>query len=250
MTASGGNGGRRNGDGVTSAREKPRARTVSAWVLLNASLVCKVVANIWLVRVSLDYLGTEEYAVWVTLQSVVMYLALSEAGLGQTVMNWTGDAFARGERRRVNEVITTGFGVYWILIGAAWLVLTACCLLAPVDAFFFGSGRAPVAVSFALCLWVLGTLTLARLPFVTFGAALGGLRELPLRNALEIASQVGLVAVTVLVLASGGRLLALVIGVGAILLVVTAGAVTCWWFTATRGSVSRKGSGGARWSAR
>src|SRR5205823_1501574 len=39
--------------------ERPQSRTVSAWILLNASLMFKVAANVWLVRFSLDRLGAE-----------------------------------------------------------------------------------------------------------------------------------------------------------------------------------------------
>jgi O-antigen/teichoic acid export membrane protein len=200
--------------------EKPRSRTMAAWVLLNASLVCKVAANLWLVRFSLDHLGAEQYAVWVTLQSIMLYLLASEMGLGQTVMNWTGEAFARGKHDRVNDVLTSGFGFYWAIVSVVWIAFSAVVLLFPVKPLLFGSNASQVTMSVALCLWLLGTLTLARLPFVAFSAALGGLRELPARQWQEIASQAGLVGATYCVLRAGGQLLGLAVGVGVVLLAI------------------------------
>jgi O-antigen/teichoic acid export membrane protein len=184
------------------------------WVLLNVSIVLKIVTNVWIVRISLQYLGAEQYGIWIAIQSTVGYLALCEAGIGQTVMNWTGGAYAAGDRDRVGRVVVTAFGLYLGIVLVVWGCMTVATASLPIDALILGSRPAFKPEAFALAIWVLGTLTLFRIPLFVFSGALAGLREMPVRQIQDISGQIALALVTFLVLRTGGRLLGLSVGVG------------------------------------
>lgn len=168
-------------------------------------LAVKAGANVLIVRITLEALGAREYGIWIIIQSITAYLLLADFGLGQTVVNFVGDAFARQEFRRVNTILSNAFALYWVLVFCA----LACCAFAislPLDKLLLGTTDRRFAGYFL----TFAALALLRVPFTVFTAALTGMRDVPARLIYELASPMYILGATVLVLRLGGGLLLLI----------------------------------------
>jgi O-antigen/teichoic acid export membrane protein len=198
---------------VAPLKESPARRSVAAGLLSVVSLALKISSNLLLIPLTLSFLGAKEYGLWIVLMTVGNCLALSEMGIGQTILNFQSVAFARGDYRGVNRVLTTVFGLYWLIVipfGALailWIVFTS------PDHWLIKDVPSSLAMGVKPLLVLTAVLALLRVPGNVFLATLLGVRELALRQLVDIVSIIALTVVTAVVLFLGGGLLALVIAV-------------------------------------
>lgn len=186
-------------------------RTVGASILSASNLALKVGSNFVLIPITLKYLGREQYGVWILLQSVATYLALSELGIGQTVCNFQNVAFAQADDRRVNQVLTTTFWLYCLLAASAWVIFVFVLATQPVDSWLLKDATQQAAAHFKFYLGLAGTLALVRVPLTVFPVTLIGVRETVLRQIVDTALAVALLVSTLVALMFGGKLLALIV---------------------------------------
>lgn len=70
-----------------------------------------VLANFFVVPLTVRYLGAERYGVWITLTSILAYLTIFDLGIGSTTINGVTEALANGDvdtaRQRVNTAYLT-----------------------------------------------------------------------------------------------------------------------------------------------
>jgi len=198
--------------GVAKLRvgESPVHHTFTAWTLSLAGLAIKIGGNFVIIPLALHFLGRQQYGLWIVLQSVGTYLALSELGIGQTVLNFQNVAYAKGDHEEVNRILATVFGLYWIIVVVIWLVGLFLFVTQPVESWFLKDVSGSSAVQFRTYLALAGTLALLRVPLNVFSATLLGLRELTLRQLFEVAVAISLPLATIIVLAAGGKVLTLV----------------------------------------
>jgi O-antigen/teichoic acid export membrane protein len=191
--------------------ESPVRRTVGASVLAAFSLGLKIGSNLIIIPVALKYLGREEYAVWIILQSIAMYLTMSELGVGQTVANFQNAAFERGNYGEVSRILTTTFGLNWLIVFPIWALSALILLSMPVERWLLRDISIGAAAGFGGLLFLAATLALIRVPLQVFSATLLGLRELVLRQVMDGAYAVLLLVGTVLTLLLGGKVLSLIL---------------------------------------
>ena len=192
-------------------QESPVRRTVGASVLAAVSLSLKIGSNLVIIPVALKYLGREEYAVWIILQSIAMYLTMSELGVGQTVANFQNAAFERGNYSEVSRILTTTFGLNWLIVIPIWALAAFVLLTMPVERWLLKDISVSAAAGFGALLFLAATLALIRVPLQVFSATLLGLRELVLRQVIDGAYAVFLLVGAVLTLILGGKVLALIL---------------------------------------
>ncbi len=198
---------------VAPLKESPARRSIAAGLLSVISLALKISSNLLLIPLTLSFLGAKEYGLWIVLMTVGNCLALSEMGIGQTILNFQSVAFARGDYRGINRVLTTVFGLYWLIIipiGALaimWIVFTS------PDQWLIKDAPLGLSVGLKPLLALTAALALLRVPGNVFPATLLGVREVAVRQLLEIVFIIALTVVTAVVLFLGGGLLALVIAV-------------------------------------
>lgn len=166
--------------------ESASRRTVAAGVLMAINVAIRIAANLTLVRIALRHLGPRTFGIWVVLQSVATYLALSEMGLGQTTMNYQGDAIARGDHQRVNRVLVSAFLVYCFVIAVVLLVSSGIFAAAPVAQWLMKAPTPSEVEAFRRDAWLFASLTLLTIPLTVFPATLSGLRDLPVRQAIDL----------------------------------------------------------------
>src|SRR3970040_2909317 len=68
--------------------------------------------NIILVRLTLDYLGQENYGVWVTLASVLSWFGYLDFGLGNGLRNNLAEAVAKKEYYLAKIYVSTTYAVF------------------------------------------------------------------------------------------------------------------------------------------
>lgn len=200
--------------------ESPVRRTFAAWVLSLVSLGIKIGGNVVIIPLALHFLGRQDYGLWIVLQSVGTYLALSELGIGQTVLNFQNVAYAKGDHREVNRVLATVFGLYWYIIAAIWIIAAYIFVTQPVEKWFLKEASGNAALVFKSYLALMGTLALLRVPLNVFSATLLGLRELTLRQYFEVAVAISLPLGTIMTLIAGGKVLALIWVTNGVLIVL------------------------------
>ena len=196
--------------GALRAKESPVHRTFAAWTLSLLSLGIKIGGNVVIIPLALHFLGRQDYGLWIVLQSIGTYLALSDLGIGQTVLNFQNVAYTKGDLREVNRVLTTVFGIHWIIIAAVWVIAAYIFVTQPIEKWFLKDASGSAAFLFKGYLALAGTLALLRVPLNVFPATLLGLRELTLRQFFEVAVAISVPLGTILTLLAGGKVLALI----------------------------------------
>src|SRR6266478_2338764 len=171
---------------VAPLKESPARRSIAAGLLSAISLALKISSNLLLIPLTLAVLGAKEYGLWIVLATVGNCLALSEMGIGQTILNFQSVAFAKGDYRGVNRVLTPVFGLYWLIVipfgalAVLWIVFTS------PDQWLIKDAPLGLSVGLKPLLALTAALALLRVPGNVFPATLLGVREVAVRQLLEI----------------------------------------------------------------
>jgi O-antigen/teichoic acid export membrane protein len=89
-----------------------------------------VVTGLAAVPLTVGYLGSERYGVWLTLSSLLNWFAVSDFGLGgNALVNALADADGREDRKLTRELVSTAF---WMLVGIAALLTLLMATLLPL----------------------------------------------------------------------------------------------------------------------
>lgn len=109
--------------GIKSDRTKNIAKHIGWSFLFKAG---SVIANFLLVPLTIDYLDTENYGVWLTLTSFISWFALFDIGLGNGLKNKFAEAKVSGQVREAQIYVSTAYftiGIISIILIAVFLIL-------------------------------------------------------------------------------------------------------------------------------
>lgn len=163
-------------------------RTVSANLLYVLNTVVRSFTTLAVMPLLIHWMGADEYALWVTICAVTMYVCLSEAGLGQAVVNSVGAAYARGDLERVGQIQSSAFALYWLMVTPVAVACLAALSWLPVDHWMLAPEDQGYGGLLVFCLRISILLALMRIPLLVFPAVLSGLRLLPHRLTWELAT--------------------------------------------------------------
>jgi O-antigen/teichoic acid export membrane protein len=180
---------------------------MGASVLALAVVGLKVASTFLLIPILRNHLGSVEFSLWILIQSVAIYVSLCEGGLGQTVVNFVGAAFARGDRARIRQIQATAYTLYWSVISTTCVLALGTIWFTPADRWLLGDVTPETAALFRNGLAVTVGLTLLRVPLLVFPGCLTGLRRMPLRNACDLAGTVVTFLATLVAAFAGAGLL-------------------------------------------
>lgn len=90
------------------SRERYRRAGFTAAVAFAAKIV-GVGAVFVTVPLTLNYLGSERYGLWMTISSVSLMLGFADLGIGNGVLNAVADAYGRDDRTLAMEAVSSGF---------------------------------------------------------------------------------------------------------------------------------------------
>jgi len=206
--------------------ESPVKRTMGAVTLSAIALLIRIGGNLVLVPLALHFLGKEQFGLFILFQSVAMYLTMAEFGVGQSVVNFQGMAFARGDYEGVNRILATTFGINFLTVVPLWLLCSAAIFLLPSDRWLLSEVPSTLVGSFKPYIFLTTTLALAKIPLQVIPTTLLGVREAHLRQLTDVVLAGGVLLGSIAVLVSGGGLLLLLVVTFLVPIVVMLGTYT------------------------
>jgi len=201
-------------------------RILQSAVMAFAGRGVAILVSIISIPLTVSYLGTERYGVWVTLSTLLAWLTLADLGLGNGLLNAVAEAYGHDRADLAQRYVATTF---WILVAvAAGLGLVAVLLWSWLDwaaLFNVSSAQARAEVGPAVALAI--ALTLISLPLSVMTRVLAAYQEGAIANYWAAIGNVASLAGILLVSRSEGGLPGLVLGFsGAQTLVAV---VSVWW---------------------
>lgn len=107
-------------------QRRDRRALLTASTSVFARLISLVIALV-MIRLTIGYLGAARYGLWMVITSVTAFLAFSDLGVGNAIINRMSAAFASGERERAPREISSASAVLaavgLVMIGVAALLL-------------------------------------------------------------------------------------------------------------------------------
>ena len=108
---------------TSTAGGRSRERYRRAGLTTVTSVMAKgvtVVTSLITVRLTIHYLGTERYGLWMTITSIVAFLMFADLGIGNGLLHAIADARGREDDESVHKYVSSAF---FILCGVAVLLL-------------------------------------------------------------------------------------------------------------------------------
>ncbi len=109
------------------SRERYR-RVLLATMTTAITKAISILTGIVSVRLTINYLGTERFGLWMTVTSLMALIAFADLGIGNGLINAVADADGRDDREAMRHAVSTGF---FILLGVATLIMVAFALIYP-----------------------------------------------------------------------------------------------------------------------
>jgi O-antigen/teichoic acid export membrane protein len=196
---------------ATAPSERAASRAAAASALMIVNLALKAALSFGVVALSVRMLGAHDAGAWLILQNVAMYLGLAELGLAQSVANFSGEAYARGDDRQMNRTISSAFALYWIIVLPLLVLTLALHSTVSVGPWLLRDAQPELFSRFTAALGATIALTFIRIPMTVFPAILTALRDIVRRQVFEIVNAVLNFAAIAIILLCGGTLLTLAI---------------------------------------
>ncbi len=110
------------------SRERYRRAALTTFTSVTARAVT-VLTGLITVRLTVRYLGTERYGLWMTITSVVAMMSFADLGIGSGLLNCISEAHGKEDRESLHRYVSSAF---FILAGIAGLLLGLSALAYPI----------------------------------------------------------------------------------------------------------------------
>ncbi len=137
-----------------TGRERRAAITAGTAVLARAA---QISTSLLTVPLTIHYLGSERFGLWMTISSVLAMANFADFGIGNGVLNMVAEAFGKEDTDRMRQAISSGFAVL-TMVGLLLFAFFASTFLwvSWADIFRVASPQArseaaPALLIFALC---------------------------------------------------------------------------------------------------
>jgi O-antigen/teichoic acid export membrane protein len=149
-----------------------------------AAKVLYMVTRVFVPPVVLAYVSMEEYGIWAACFIVIGYLGMSAFGISGAYVRYAADLQARGETRRIGELISTGLAAS-LALSLAGLAVVWCVL-----PWALGALDIPAHLTRTATVLILGTTAtfMLDLNLGAFAYVLQGLQRLAQQNAVWVVS--------------------------------------------------------------
>ena len=89
----------------------------------------RILIGFILVPISIDYLGSTGYGIWLTIFSVFMWMQILDVGLGNGLRNRLAEAIAKGDIYKAKVYVSTS---YFLLLIIVSLIFVFCVIIYPL----------------------------------------------------------------------------------------------------------------------
>ncbi len=110
------------------SRERYRRAALTTFTSVLARCVT-VVTGLITVRLTVHYLGTERYGLWMTITSVVAMMSFADLGIGNGLLNSISEAHGRDDRDSVRKYVSSAF---FVLLGIAFATSGLLAIIYPL----------------------------------------------------------------------------------------------------------------------
>ncbi|MCD8290704.1 MAG: hypothetical protein LUC91_04285 [Prevotella sp.] len=125
-------------------------------VLKGVGLLCSFL----IVPVTIDYLNSEVYGIWLTMSSILYWFSYFDVGLGNGMRNYLSGAFSLGDYASARAYISTTFTALAVVAAVIGIIVVAAVMLLDLNAVFNTSSVAGGDLRTAMLLAVVMTLLL------------------------------------------------------------------------------------------
>lgn len=110
---------------LTHLLDKGDARSVRAkknivgmTLLKGISILCSLL----IIPLTIDYVSSYEYGIWLTISSLVGWLSFFDIGIGNGLRNRFIEAMESGRHRLARIYVSTSYAIIALVVGAVWLI--------------------------------------------------------------------------------------------------------------------------------
>jgi len=146
-------------------------------------LILKILLSLFLIRIIFLGINNEEYGFWALLWSIFGYSVLLDFGFGTAVQKATSEALEKNDWDNYNKLISTIFFSY-VLLSIGIFIFTLIMAFNLERIFVFSSKESLEYYKIVFMIFGFGTTLIFPLGF--FKEILRGLREIPLRNNIDM----------------------------------------------------------------
>ncbi|MEP7014579.1 MAG: oligosaccharide flippase family protein [Verrucomicrobiota bacterium] len=173
--------------------------------------VVMILVSVISIPLTIRYLGSERYGVWMTISTVLVLLNITDFGLANSLTNALGKSQAQDAREAGQRYITSAFAVLSLI--AAVILICGTVFASSIAAFLFPHLQSPLArtesgPAVMIALWIFAL----NLPLVINTRVLAAHHENSLANLWNIVGAIGNLGAILIVIWFKGGLTSLICG--------------------------------------
>jgi O-antigen/teichoic acid export membrane protein len=199
---------------------------VTAMLGKGVALLVSIIA----VPLTISYLGSERYGLWMTISMMLLWLTVSDLGLSSSLTNAVSEAYAHRDQEAARRYVATAF---WLLFGIVFVLAVVMVVAWPfidwVTLLNVSSTAAKSEVGLAIGLAVF--LYLINFPFTIIAKVLGAFQEGAIANYWAAGANIASLVLLLIVTRFAGGLPWLVIAMlGSVFFVNAMSAIWLFWW--------------------
>ncbi len=117
------------------AKERQRRALLSSGAAVLAKMT-SVAVNFLMVPLTLGYLGSERFGLWMAISSVIAMLTFADLGIGNGLLNAVSEAYGKNDRASIRRYISSAFVILSVIAVVILLVFGAVYPWIPWPRFF------------------------------------------------------------------------------------------------------------------
>ena len=104
--------------------ENERSRLVKVNILTGALIRClSIIASFILVPLTINYISSELYGIWLTLSSVIQWIGFFDIGFGNGLRNRLGESLALGKYKKGRIIVSTTYALLTMIFFSLGFIL-------------------------------------------------------------------------------------------------------------------------------
>ena len=105
---------------------RAKKNIVSMFALRGVSIICSFL----IVPLTINYVSSYEYGIWLTISSLVAWISFFDVGIGNGLRNKFIEAVENNQPVRARRLVSTAYAIISIIVLAVWAVaMTASCFI-------------------------------------------------------------------------------------------------------------------------
>ena len=106
-------------------------------ILISGVIKCiGLLTSLLIVPTTLNYLDNEQYGIWMTISSILMWFSYFDVGLGNGMRNYLAQSFSKGDYEQGRVYLTTTLAMLTAIAVLLILISTVCILALDLNRLF------------------------------------------------------------------------------------------------------------------